>query len=167
MTSANSVHFSSRGQDWLTPPLIIVRASAVLSAIDLDPCANREAPNNVPARRCLTEADDAIGQPWSGRIYMNPPYGRATGKWSGSSEKNIGPGMRRRQSHFFRLARTPLGGSYWRYPECFIRGRLQFSGHENGAPFPSAVVYLGPDILAFSAAFGHIGVISCRVPELS
>ncbi len=35
---------------------------------------------------------------------------------------------------------------------CFLRGRVRFAGKAGGAPFPSAVFYLGSDIAGFHAA---------------
>jgi hypothetical protein len=162
MTSANNVHFSSRGRDWLTPPLIIERASSVLGAIDLDPCASSEAPGHVPAKSCFTQALDGLTQAWVGRIYMNPPYGRSIGKWVRKLRDEYRTGHITAAIALF-PARTDT--AWWQlladYPVCFIRGRLRFSGHENSAPFPSAVVYLGSNIAAFSTAFSDIGIISC------
>ena len=48
------------------------------------------------------------------------------------------------------------------YAVCFIRGRLQFSGHENSAPFPSAVVYLGSRRDAFYGTFSDLGDVWVR-----
>src|SRR5262249_22189636 len=44
------------------------------------------------------------------------------------------------------------------YVLCFVTGRLRFSGAENSAPFPSVVVYMGPDVELFKKYFeGVIG----------
>lgn len=56
---------------WLTPPHIV----AALGEFDLDPCG---APNHVlAAHTYLPEnGDDGLRDPWFGRVWLNPPYGR-------------------------------------------------------------------------------------------
>lgn len=56
---------------WLTPPSII----SDLGSFDLDPCC----PSNMPwktAKNMITEDMDGLKLPWSGRVFMNPPYSK-------------------------------------------------------------------------------------------
>ena len=62
--------------EWLTPPEI-VRA---LGRFDLDPCSPVARPWDTAARHYTSE-DDGLAQPWSGRVWMNPPYGVHTEQW--------------------------------------------------------------------------------------
>jgi hypothetical protein len=62
--------------EWLTPPSII----KALGQFDLDPCAPITRPWPT-AENHLTILDDGLSRPWNGRVYCNPPYGRATGRW--------------------------------------------------------------------------------------
>lgn len=63
--------------EWLTPPEIIV----ALGPFDLDPCA----PSNQPwptAARTFTRADNGLTRPWTGRVWLCPPYTNAEiGRW--------------------------------------------------------------------------------------
>lgn len=64
---------------WLTPPHVI-DALGGASMFDLDPCA---APPPRPwdtAKAHFDQHDNGLMRPWSGRIWLNPPYGE-TGKW--------------------------------------------------------------------------------------
>lgn len=61
---------------WLTPPEVIKG----LGPFDLDPCTPVDMPWTTAARR-YTPVDDGLAQPWEGRVFMNPPYGRAVGRW--------------------------------------------------------------------------------------
>ncbi|MBU1751251.1 MAG: ParB N-terminal domain-containing protein [Chloroflexi bacterium] len=160
-----AVHFSSVNAEWLTPPHIIVRVVRVLGGIDLDPCSNDGAPN-VPAARHFTVADDGLAQEWTGRVYMNPVYGRTIGQWveklvrehaAGHVPQALALLPARTDTAWFRLLVD--------YPLCFLHGRLNFSGHENGAPFPSVVVGLGCDLDAFLGAFEDIGAVFRRVTK--
>ena len=65
-------------EEWLTPPELI----AALGEFDLDPCA--PPPNRRPwpmAKQHYDKAMDGLSQPWFGRVWCNPPYGRTTFVW--------------------------------------------------------------------------------------
>ena len=62
---------------WLTPPEII----EALGPFDLDPCA---APSPRPwatAARHIELPEDGLAAEWSGRVWLNPPFGRHTESW--------------------------------------------------------------------------------------
>ena len=62
--------------EWLTPPSII----EALGSFDLDPCAPISPPWNLFPTTYTIE-DNGLKQQWSGRVFMNPPYGKQTGLW--------------------------------------------------------------------------------------
>lgn len=104
---------------WLTPPHIIES----LGPFDLDPCSPIDRPWDT-ARRHLTILDDGLSQPWSGRVWMNPPYGRETAVW-----------MRRIAAHgdgialiFARTETVMFFESIWGVADAvlFLEGRLHF-----------------------------------------
>jgi hypothetical protein len=61
--------------DWYTPPDIF---DALGLIFDLDPCSPGRT-HWVPARKIYTKEDDGLVQPWSGTVFMNPPFGRRNG----------------------------------------------------------------------------------------
>lgn len=67
-------HHSARARTdiWLTPPTIIDALGGPLS-FDLDPCAAVDQPWQT-ARQHFTATDNGLLKPWSGRIWLNPPY---------------------------------------------------------------------------------------------
>ena len=61
---------------WLTPPNIVES----LGQFTLDPCS----PVNAPWRLTplfYTVEHDGLKQPWVGRCFVNPPYGRECSVW--------------------------------------------------------------------------------------
>jgi len=70
-------HERQQGKDeWLTPLYIIED----LGPFDLDPCAPVNRPWDT-AKIHYTIFDDGLLKDWSGRVWMNPPYGTETPKW--------------------------------------------------------------------------------------
>lgn len=156
----NAGMFTSATPEWYTPRHIIDRVLRVFGGeIDLDPCSNSADPGeaNVPANDYYTALTDGLAQQWHGRVYMNPPYGDEVSQWvarlteayeGGEIDEAIALLPARTDTNWFR----PLGD----HVIAFIRGRLRFSGAENSAPFPSVVVYLGPDRDGFTKAFEDV-----------
>lgn len=62
--------------EWLTPPEIL----GALGAFDLDPCAPIQRPWAM-AKEHYTILDNGLMLPWSGRVWMNPPYGLEASDW--------------------------------------------------------------------------------------
>lgn len=62
--------------EWLTPPEILT----AIGPFDLDPCAPTQRPWEV-AKNHFTVLDNGLLQPWRGIVFLNPPYGKETGKW--------------------------------------------------------------------------------------
>lgn len=65
-----------KNDEWLTPPDILCR----LGSFDLDPCAPINRPWPTAAEH-FTLVDNGLMQPWQGRVWLNPPFGREAVKW--------------------------------------------------------------------------------------
>jgi hypothetical protein len=153
---------SSASPEWYTPKHVVDLAAQVLGQIDLDPCWHPDSPVNATAT--FIEQQDGLAQEWAGRVYLNPPYGRAIDGWverlvteyeSGRVQEAVALVPARVDTEWFRRLDD--------YPRCFISGRLTFSNADNPAPFPSAVVYLGNDVAKFHRIFGAIGSIFVKL----
>lgn len=161
-----AVFYSSATPDWNTPPHVIDRVLNVLGSIDLDPCSNSNADPNVPAETYYTKEDDGLKQIWTGRVYLNPPYGREISCWvrklhdayqAGSVCEAVALLPARTDTRWFRILRP--------YPKCFVTGRLKFGDAQNSAPFPSVVVYLGDRLNRFAAVFASLGDVYVCLPD--
>lgn len=128
---------TANNDEWLTPPEII----KALGPFDLDPCAPVNRPWDT-AKKHYTVQDNGLAQPWYGRVWLNPPYGRETFTW-----------MERLAEHgngiALIFARTETKGFHeqiWRKAKAvfFFEGRLKFhyvDGRQGGtANAPSCLV---------------------------
>lgn len=130
--------FSSEKMDWTTPRAFFDELNREFR-FTLDAAASDE---NALCKRYFTEKDNALIQPWKGRVWLNPPYGRTIGLWVKKAyEEAIGGGA---EVVVCLLPSRTDTAWFWNY--CmkgeirFIKGRLKFGDGKNSAPFPSAVV---------------------------
>ena len=132
---------------WFTPPDLLARIADFFEGEYLDPC---------PACVEGEPIENGLWMAWRGRVYVNPPYGRAIRPW-------IQRAVTEPVDELLLLvpARPEVGWfqPLWALDLCFIRGRLHFSGHRDNAPFPSVLVYRGPRREAFAQAFSELGHI--------
>lgn len=145
MGEVNGGLFTSTTDEWSTPQDFFDMLDAEFG-FTLDVCA---VPENAKCERYYSPGDDGLVLPWKGVCWMNPPYGRAIGRWvqrayemslAGATVVCLIP------------ARTDTG--YWhdyamKADEIrLVRSRLHFGGgHEknaHNAPFPCAVVVFRP-----------------------
>ncbi len=151
---------AARTDIWLTPPEIL----DALGPFDLDPCA---APDPKPWPTATTHytwpRQNGLILPFFGRVWMNPPYGRALGRWLGRlAEHGRGTALifaRTETEAFFRHV--------WERADAvmFLRGRLHFhypSGEraDNGGA-PSVLIAHGPEDVERLITSGLDG---CLVP---
>lgn len=138
----SKVMFSSKTQEWSTP-LGFFESLDKTFQFTLDPCAT---PENAKCRRFFTPEQDGLKQKWTGRVFMNPPYGRGIGAWVKKAWETSRTGV---LVVCLLPARTDTS---WWHDYClqgdvrFLRGRLRFKIGDVGAraPFPSAVVTFWP-----------------------
>lgn len=132
--------------EWLTPPHVI----AALGAFDLDPCAVLASRRPWPTAAAHFDANDnGLLRPWTGRVWLNPPY-----------ETDVcGAFLARLLEHgngiALIFARTETD-NWHRYiwgkasAVLFLRGRLTFC-HHDGTPAdfnsgaPSALIAYGAE----------------------
>lgn len=80
MKQAGFTHDSvdNKTVDWYTPKWIF---DELCIEFDLDPAAPIGGVPWIPARHHYSLQDDGLKQPWSGAVWLNPPYGKHTSDW--------------------------------------------------------------------------------------
>jgi site-specific DNA-methyltransferase (adenine-specific) len=133
-----SVHFRSDSCEWSTPQDFFAEQDA-LFGFTLDVCAT---PANTKCERFFTREQDGLLQPWTGRVWCNPPYGAGVGRWLERAWQAVTSGE---AEVVVCLVPARTDTTWWhtwatRAEVEFLRGRLRFGGGETSAPFPSALL---------------------------
>lgn len=132
-----------KSDTWLTPPEIL----APLGEFELDPCC----PENMPwrtAKTMFTQKDDGLSKEWFGRVWLNPPYGRAIGDWMKKmAARGCGISLvfARTETEFWHRWIWPFADSI-----LFLEGRLNFLNRAGirskaNAGAPSVLIAYGAD----------------------
>ena len=145
-TDPKTALYQSTTDDWETPRWLYDAYDRVYQ-FDLDVCATAET---AKCDRWYGPDQDALMQPWEGRIWCNPPYGRqveawiARAIWAVQSVKTAPVAVlllpsrtdtRWFHRHLYQAPGVQLD---------FLPGRVQFVGGESSAPFPSLVAIITP-----------------------
>ena len=139
---------SSAHEAWSTPSWILDRLYSVFEHFDLDPCSATKDRRltRVKARTYFTASDDGLSLPWSGTVFVNPPYGRELRFWTAKARTEFELGNARTVIALV-PARTDTG--WWHNDIAgkasifFLKGRLSFGDGTQPAPFPSALIVWG------------------------
>lgn len=65
---------NSGNNEWYTPSVYIEAAREVMGTINLDPASSEIANKTVQADKYYTASDNGLILPWSGNVWLNPPY---------------------------------------------------------------------------------------------
>jgi ParB family chromosome partitioning protein len=136
-----------------------------MGGIDLDPASSDRAQELVQAAVYYTKDDDGLTRPWSGRVWMNPPYSKGL-IWpfcerlcdfvaSGDvTEAIVLVNNATETAAFQRMAE--IAGAM-----CFHAKRIRFLNRDlEPAETPvqgQAFIYFGPNVDAFRAEFEAFG----------
>ncbi|MCO5792816.1 MAG: adenine methyltransferase [Blastomonas sp.] len=138
----NSALYSSRSEEWSTPPAFFADLHAEFS-FTLDPCSTRQ---NAKCPTFYTKAENGLSQDWGTHsVFCNPPYGRTIGEWV---RKCYEASLQGATVVLLVHARTDTRFFHdWVYGKAelrFVRGRLKFGDGKQSAPFPSLVAVYWP-----------------------
>jgi len=151
-----------KSDEWLTPPYILHE----LGQFDLDPAAPLDRPWDMASKH-YTKSDDGFVLPWVGRVWLNPPYGRATAAWlSKLYEHGNGVAL-----IFARLGSIWFYDMAWRKADAvfFFKRRLRFflpDGTEGGWSFaPSCLLAFGDNNVSAIESSSLDGKLLKRVAQ--
>lgn len=156
---------SSTTFECYTPARYVDAAREVLGDIDLDPASSAEANETVRAATYYDEEADGLEQPWFGRVFLNPPYGRSlTARFAVKLTEEYGEGH---VDAGILLINAYGLDAHWFQPLfdgvlCFTDHRIPFYG--GGPTFGSLFVYLGRSPAQFAEVFGEFGNVVRRWP---
>lgn len=159
------------GDEWGTPEKYIRLVREVMGAIDLDPASNDYAQQTIRAARYFTREDNGLAQPWTGRVWLNPPYSRGlinrfvdklvSEWWDGNVTEAIVLTHSKSDTKWFRkLVNCSI---------CYCdAGRIRHNKGEgegvgNSPPCGSTFFYFGRDSSVFNDVFRDVGNIMWSV----
>ena len=132
----------STTDSWITHMWLIRELGGFEGRIgfDLDPCACEQQPWQT-ARRMIAPPEDGLTAKWEGLVWLNPPYGKQTGKWLERLAEH-GDGI---ALVFARTETLAFHDHVWPKADSllFLRGRLNFctpdgnasqKSHNSGGP---------------------------------
>jgi len=154
-----------------TPQWVLDLVVQTLGAIDLDPCADPR--RRVPAAQHFTKENNGLERPWSGRVFLNPPFSNSS-DWIRHLSLYVAGGavteavvllpvmalsnksarlLLRQQAEGFVLLERKLS---------FLDSRYEPLGE--AASFPFALIYVGNHFYKFLVAMNDTG-ISCAIKK--
>ena len=153
-----SAHQSAamKHDEWLTPPEIL----RPLGKFDLDPCAPIMRPWDTAAKH-LNVNDDGLRQPWHGRVWCNPPFGREAVKWLNRMVQH-GNGI---ALIFARTETKAFQEHCWRSADAmlFMAGRIKFrlpGGVKNFASDEQVRETSLEALAKLNSVFSEVGVLT-------
>lgn len=154
--------------EWFTPARIIEAAREAMGGIDLDPASCKEANETVKAARLFDKWDDGLRQPWSGKVWVNPPFSNGMPRLfckKAMAEVDLG-----RVDQVCILLPMPLHAQWffdltrWCSVICLCEDKVRFHGKcLETIPATVMVAYNGHHSHAFKRAFKDIGPLLAPV----
>lgn len=140
--SINKGMLSSATDQWATPQDFFDKVNLQYGPFDVDVCADAD---NAKCSVFFDKNADGLKQKWTGKCWMNPPYGRDIYKWMEKAHQSWQEG-----ATVVCLVPARTDTRWWHHfamkgRVIFICGRLKFGNAKNSAPFPSALVIFDPE----------------------
>lgn len=164
-------HIISKNNEWYTPFRYVEAARKLMHGIDLDPASCESANVTVQATLYYDISTNGLTKDWTGRVWLNPPYGYTDGKsnqaiWSG---RLIDQFKNKITAEAVLLVNAAVDTKWFQdlfeFPVCLTLGRINFSTPEStlsGSTHGSAFVYFGSQLDRFAEIFSEFGTVVKR-----
>jgi len=158
---------STGENEWYTPEKYINAARSVMGDIDVDPASSDIANQIVKAKKYYTINDNGLTKPWSGRVWMNPPYSQPLiNEFSQTFVDKYNSGEIKEACVLTNNATETI----WLQvllsicdQVCFIKGRIKFidvKGMTRLSPLQGQLIlYFGKNVAVFYNYFNVFGII--------
>lgn len=157
---------SSDSNEWYTPKRYIEAARGALGGIDLDPASSAKANEVVKAESLYSIEDDGLSRDWSGRVWLNPPYGSDGPQFVLKLLSEYESGRIESAIVLLNSHATDAGWfqGLWDHTLCFTNHRIDFIPGDpllnpSSSTHGSVFVYLGPDPRRFAQHFSQLGAV--------
>lgn len=155
--------------EWYTPSFYVEKARRVMGGIDLDPASCGFANSWIQATHFYTKKDNGLEQPWYGRVWINPPYGKLASRFTERALNSYHNGDI--DSCIILINANALGAQWGQLVWCFDlvaspAGRIHFlnpRSERTSSTHGSLVGYVGDNKEAFREHFGDLGAIVQKV----
>lgn len=162
---------SSDSNEWFTPAQYVDAARKLMGAIDVDPASCELANETIKAKKFYAKKDNGLFQPWSGRVWLNPPYGFDGGAsnqelWTRQLIERYTAGL---VTEAVLLVNANTEAKWFQplynYLICFTDHRIRFyneSGNSSQPTQGNALVYFGKQDRRFIELFSPFGTVVRR-----
>lgn len=132
--------------DYWTPAHVFEQLAITF---DLDVAAPPGGIPWVPAARFYTQAEDGLASPWTGRVWMNPPYSNCT------------PWMTKFVAHrhgiaLVQIAKARWFDDLWKTDAALVLNGSRFKFAQGGIFMPTVFVAFGDECVEAIARMGRV-----------
>ena len=150
--------------EWYTPVAYIESVRTVLGDIDLDPASCTAANETIGAGAFYSEADDGLTLPWTGRVFLNPPWHKLGSEFAERLMQEHEAGHVSAAIGLFNAHATDQAWfqPYFRHPLCFTDHRIDYDSPDDkrgSSMHGSVFAYLGDGRGAFASEFRKWGAV--------
>lgn len=165
MNAAIYINQTSGDVEYGTDPIIIEAARQTMGGIDLDPASAEWANRTVKAKMFFTLEDDGMCLPWTGRVWLNHPFGRNKNPlWIAKLLDSFISGYVDAACCItFACTSEAWFKPLMKFPQCYLQPRTNYylpdGTQKVGVTKGSVVTYLGPNYTDFMCNFERLGSV--------
>lgn len=151
--------------EWYTPAEYVEAARKLMGGIDLDPASSDAAQKTIRAKHYFTQNDNGLEKEWTGRVWLNPPYGDTIGPFVSRLVEAV---KSKSVTEAVLLTHNSCDTGWWHEAVAasaavlFTRGRINFQrsdGFTASPPLGQSFFYFGKRPKSFATRFSEFGYV--------